>query len=255
MKNLRIVGLVCVLALLVSVPAMAQYMPSPLVQIIEVQVKPGHNLQWETFAKQVGEAATKTGSPQRWNIYSIVTGGLANTYFVVMPMQGMSDLDGWKSVGQMVMEAYGQDGPAILQTGTSASKTVNMEIYGLLEDFSTHLKETAASPKFYQVIRTEVKPDMMDTYHSVLATASTAVKADPNGPMTIRRASFLGQSFRYLASTGFNSWAEGSKATDLGEIVGKALGENQTSQLFRTLRQCIVKREIMVLAHRPDLSH
>jgi hypothetical protein len=172
-----------------------------------------------------------------------------------MPMQGMSDMDGWKSVGQMVMEAYGQDGPAILQTGTSASKTVNMEIYGLLEDFSTHLKEAATSPKYYQVVRTEVKPDMVDEYQSVLRRASTAVKADPEGPMTIRRASWLGTSFRYLASTGFNSWAESSKAVNLGEIVGKALGETEADQLFKTLRDCIVKREIMVLAHRPDLSH
>ena len=47
-----------VIVSLVAMPAAAQFQ-----QLIEFQVKPGHDIAFENFIKKIGEAADKVGSP------------------------------------------------------------------------------------------------------------------------------------------------------------------------------------------------
>ena len=55
-----------VIVSLVAMPAAAQFQ-----QLIEFQVKPGHEIAFENYIKKIGEAADKMESPMSWSTFSV----------------------------------------------------------------------------------------------------------------------------------------------------------------------------------------
>ena len=253
MKKIQ-ASLLSLILLLATPLVLAQDKPPQFLNLFEIKVKLSMMPQWEAYVHKVIEVAEETGSPFDWMMLQVTQGGEAGTFFAAIPFDEMSELDNFKTAPEMLVEALGgEEAGKILGPGLGATESVNLETYALLEDFSTHFDSARYAPNFYYVIRTQMKPHMNTTYRSLLARGAAAAKAREDGPMTIRRTNIMGKSFRYMASSPFNSWGE-EQGPDLGEIMNEDWGEEAAREFFASLNRCIEERETMVIKLRRDLS-
>lgn len=256
MRFTRIAAILLVLSLCL-LPAMAQQQASRYLHLYEVHVALTDIPAFETYLQKVAEAAKKTEAPQKWMSFQGGTGLEAGTYFVVFPTQKWEDLDAWKSARQIVTEAFGEtEGNAIIASGYKAMSTHPMllDTWELMPELSTNFDASRYISNKYQMIRTEVKPEMAKTYISLLERGAKIAQGSENGPMTIRRTSVTGKSFRYLAGTPMDKFADMDMANEFWSSLSEKMGKNAADEFFSTLRDCIVKREIFVLNLRRELS-
>ncbi len=252
--NIRRLLLIMMLSFFCLYPAMSQDRPSRFLNLYEFHVRPGHTTNWENFVKKVVESADKVNATQRWMTFQAVMGAESGTYYVTIPFEKWGDLDAWTQVPQMLSAAYGEEEAQKILQGSGEAASFRLETYALLEDFTTNFDPNRYASNLYRVIRTQVKPEMNSTYRSLLARASSVEKADSDSPSTIRRATVLGEHFRYLASIPFNSFADLDTMQTFAETVEASMSELETQELYNSLRQCVDSREMFVLALRRDLS-
>lgn len=256
MRFLR-VSVILVILTLCLLPVMAQEKASRYLHIYEVHVALSDIPAFETYLKKVAEAAKKTGAPQKWMSMQGATGLEAGTYFVVLPSESWAELDAWKAAPSSVIEAFGEtEGQAIVASGYKAMSAhpMTVDTWALMPDLSTNFDASRYQSNKYQLIRTEVKPEMAKTYMSLLERGAKIAQGSENGPMTIRRTSVTGKSFRYLAATPMDKFADMDNMNEFWSSLNEKMGRNAADEFFESLRDCIVKREIFILTLRRDLS-
>ena len=76
----------------------------------QVQVRPGHEADFEKEMRSLAAAYEKAGSQQPWVVYQLLAGRPGPFYLVLMPLAGLADLDAL--VGSMggVVAALGEEG-------------------------------------------------------------------------------------------------------------------------------------------------
>lgn len=257
MRLVRLYVVLMVLALCLT-PVLAQEGVSKYLHLYEVRVDSSKARAYEAYIKKIVEAAQKVDAPQKWMTFRGGSGTAAGTYFIAIPSTSWADMDGWKLVPQILGEAFGEaEAASILESGLQAMSSAEFktDTWQLMPDYSTHFDASRYISNMYQIIRTEVKPEMAATYRSLLQRASKVAEGIETGPMTIRRFSTTGASFRFMAGTPFNKFAELDEMNSFWESMREQMGELAAEEFYRTLRASIVKREIFILMLSRDLSN
>ena len=109
---------ILVLALVVlfgSIPLSAQDELTEFLWVLEVHATPGKQGQFKNYVRQVIEGAEKIGDQTGTLGYQTLLGGKINRYFFARSFDSWAEMDSWKSVPQILVEAYGQEEAARIQ--------------------------------------------------------------------------------------------------------------------------------------------
>ncbi len=243
-----------IVALASSVMAQAR-MPEKHIQMYEIQLKAGANAQFEAYMKKIIEAANKINAPQGWFTAQTELGANGTSYFIFLGFDKWGERDGWSLVPQMLTKAFGEaEAQKLLKTGGDAMWSYQANVYTLDEERSWNL-EAGAPAKYYQILRGQVKPSMVDEYLMVISEIKEAQENASVKRMGIRRESRFGPSWEFYMATPFEKWGDWDEAaSDVWGVVAKHHGEAKAQALRKTLRNCYESRELFVIAGRPDLS-
>ena len=96
------------LFLMVVVSLVAMRAAAQFQQLIEFQVKPGHEIAFENYIKKIGEAADKMESSMSWSTFSVAVGKPGSTYRVGLLFEKWGDRDAWEGARQVLVEAFGE---------------------------------------------------------------------------------------------------------------------------------------------------
>lgn len=235
-------------------PAAAEEGPAGFLQVTAVTVSPAGVLDFEEYVKKAVAATAKmSGRPVQ--AYQPMYGN-PNVYYFVVSLTAGKDLDSQPTVPQALMKTYGEaEGARLLKAGRAVIEGIVIERHNTVRRISTNLRPGAKPSRFYQVMRTEVRPDMMDDYMNVLEKVKKAEEAQPNAVTAMRRV--LGEggpAGTILVVRGFNSFEERAGWANQREVLRKVYGADDERLMNETISRAVVARESTVLAHRADLS-
>jgi hypothetical protein len=112
--------------------------PPPYLNVITFHVKPEGLNDFSEAVKKIMEAVKKTnqpGGPSTW--YSLANGGRGPEFVLVQERKSISELGGsGKTIDQIVQEAYGDQGAAILSQLRKAYYSNNTELLRFRPDLS-----------------------------------------------------------------------------------------------------------------------
>lgn len=258
MKRQKIVQIACVCVFvlaLASITFAQASMPAKFIQMVEIQVKSGSQMQFEAYIKKIAEAANKINAPQGWIAAQAALGTDGTKYFVVLGFNKWAERDGWNQVPEMLMKAYGEaEAQKILKMGGEASWGFSTKILELDEELSWNLKAYPTA-KHYQMMLGQVKPDMADEYRMVISKIKQAQENTAGASMGIRRTNRVGKSWEFYMARPFNEWSELDGAeNNIWQNVAKVHGETEARILQDTLQSCYESREFFIVMTRPDLS-
>lgn len=236
-------------------PSAAQAPPTEFLQVVTVNVKPEAIADYEDYVKKIVAATGKTTGSPRVVGYQVVLGGPGATYFFVLPFNKWAEIDGWSSIPRILTAAYGEaEAARILQAGRAATARSESAVYRLLPDLSTRPR-TFDPPRAYALlVRTEVEPAMQRAYEEYLAKLRAAQEQTPESPTAIRRVSVLGPAVTYVTAQFFSKHAERDAWPSAGDVLRKAHGEAEGRRITEESLRAVRRRDIFVMAHRPDLS-
>ena len=232
-------------------PAAAQFQ-----QLIEVQVKPGHEIGYENYIKKIKEAADKIGSPVSWSTFYVAVGKPGSTYRIALSFDKWADRDAWQGPRQVLVEAFGeQEGTKIYTEGTSHAAKSSFRIWQVIDDGTANPQAPGAGPApFYEVTIRWVKPEMLAEYQGLLRRFKSAYEGDEvNASVTrwvLRFGSGENRTFRRTQP--FDKWGDRDK-WNAREVISKHFGPD-APLLFDRLNAAVWKSEHFVSAYRPDLS-
>jgi hypothetical protein len=235
--------------------AAAAATPAGFIQVTAVTVKPSGVAEFEEYVKRVTAATTKVSGRPVLAFQRMY--GNPTEYFFVVSMTDEKDLDGLPTVPQAVMKAYGDvEGARLLKTGRAVVERITVERHDTIRAISTNLRADAAAPsKYYQVMRSQVKPEMAASYRNVLEKIKKAEELQPGAVTAIRRVvSEGGSPYDLVVVRGFDSFAERDKWSNQGEVLRKVYGDAEAREMNATIGRAIAQRESTVLAYRGDLS-
>jgi hypothetical protein len=241
-------------------PALAQAQtpaaqPSEFIHVITATVRADAIGQFETFQKRIKAAAEKVGATQRWTTSSVILGGPGRTFNIVLPFNKWSEVDGWMTVPQMLMKAFGEaEGRKMLLAGIASMEKSETAVYRLLPDLSTRPRAFDPPPAYVHLIVTEVEPAMVPTYRSYLARIKEAQEKSSGTPTAIRRVAVVGAGNTFVTAVPFNKFAEREGWRTALEIMQEAFGEAEARSLDETRLKSTRNVRQMVMAYRPDLS-
>jgi len=236
---------------LTAIPAMAQFQ-----QLVEIQVKPGHEVAFETYMKRLVEASDKTGSATIWSTFSVAVGKTGSTYRVGLPFQKWGDRDAWLGVREVLVKAFGeQEGTKIYSEGSANIATSSSRIWEVIEEGTANPQTGTASSLFYEVTIRYVKPEMVAEYQGLLRRFKSAYENDERKPSVTRWILRFGegQGSTFRRTQPFDSWGE-RDGWNPGEAITKQFGPD-APLLFERLSAAVWKTEHFVSAYRADLSH
>ena len=248
----KILVLAFVVLFVSSAPLLAQ---DELIQynwVLDIHAEPGKIGQFESYVRQVQEAATKVSEPGAVTVFQTLLGGPINRYFVVRTFNSWDEMDGWKPVPQLMAEAYGQDEAIkMLATGGESIMSIENTVQSTQQNFSS------ASPgpigRLIHAVRTVINPAKRDQYLMFLAKLSEAEKAA--GVEVIRRQVIHGPEFAtFIALRGYASHAARGQAPTPGQVLEELVGEDQAEIIMDGQFEAVVEREMLLLQFRPDLS-
>ncbi len=255
MKSLRLVAAVVLVLLGFACLARAQNQPAEFIYVVTVTVKSEAVAEYEDYIKKVTAAANKVGAPQRAYVFQVVRGGPGFTYKVVLPFSKWSEVDAWALIPDMLAKAYGEaEAAKILKSGRAAAKHSDSEVFRLLPGLSTRLQNYRYPLAYTFVVRTEVKPELASAYELYMAKLKAAQEQAPDAPTIMRRASVQGLLYTYSTAIPFDKNSELDGWPSPSETLRKVYGEAEARHLLETVRRCVSRVEIYVLAYRPDLS-
>jgi hypothetical protein len=246
-------GLTCALAAAGS--AQAQSQPKQYVQLLTIHARPEGALDYEAFAKKVMAAADKVGQNQRVLIYQVTSGGPGYTYMVLSYFDKWSETDDLLSPPELLMKALGEvEGAKALRVGRTSIESTETVVYRLLPDLSTKPKAYDPPPAYLQVIRNEVKPEMVRQWERVIARYKAASEQMPEAPTAIRRVSVEGPANVYVTSSPYTKAAERDAWPSFMDILKKAYGDEEARNLDVSRAECVKHTDAFIMKFRPDLS-
>jgi hypothetical protein len=258
MKRLSALALCLQLGVGLASPAATQTspaQPTEFIQVITATVRAGAVTEYEDFIKKITAGANKIGAPQRWFVSHVSIGGPSLTYSIVLPFSKWSELDGWMTVPQMLLKAYGEaEGTKILKAGRAATERTETAVYRLLPDLSTRPKVFDPPARFVHLVVTEVEPAMVPAWESYLARLKAAQERSPQAPTAVRRVAVLGASNTYVTAVPFNKFADRDAWPANLAILSEAYGEAEARSLNDTRLRSTRNARQLVLTYRPDLS-
>jgi hypothetical protein len=152
-------GVVCVLA---AASARAQAQPKQSVQVLTLHTKPEGALDYEAFVNKVNGAAEKIGQTQRSLVFQVTTGGPGCTYMIATCFDKWAETDVIPSTPEILFKALGEfEGGRARRAGRLNIESFDTAAYRVAPDLSTKPKAFDPPPAYLQVIRTYVKPDMI----------------------------------------------------------------------------------------------
>lgn len=235
---------------LVAMPAAAQFQ-----QLVEVQVKPGHEVAYEEYLKKIGEAADETGSPMSWSTFSVAVGKSGSTYRVALPFEKWGDRDGWLGVREVLVKAYGEnEGTKIYTAGGAHVANISSRIWEVIEDGTANPQTGTNVSAFYDVRIAYVKSDMVAEYRGLLRRLKSAYENADSKPSVTRWVLRFGDGPRrtFRRTQPFDSWSE-RDSWNVGDLIRAQFGAD-AQLLFDRATSAVWKSEHFVSAHRPDLS-
>lgn len=235
---------------LIAVPAAAQFQ-----QLIEVQVKPGHELGYESFLKKIAEAADKTGSPVSWSTFQVAVGKPLATYRIGLLFNTWAERDSWQAVPQMLAEAFGeQEGMKIFSEGASHMEGSSTRIWEVIDEGTANPQTGTEVAPFYEVTIRWVKPEMVSEYQGLLRRFKTAYENAEGNPSVTRWVLRFGsyENVTFRRTQPFDSWSERDGWNPVDHI--NAQFGPDAPLLMERLSAAVWKSEHFVSAHRPDLS-
>ena len=248
MKKLLFLSIVLSLALAPAVFAQSQFQ-----QVIEVQVKPGHEEAYENYLKKVVEAADKIGSPVQWATFSVAVGKSGSTHRIALGFDKWAERDQWQGGRGTLVQAFGeQEGAKISRGGRAAIASSTSRIWELLEHGTSNPGNQVA--KFYAVQIRHVHSDMIDEYRGLQRRWKAAYEAVSDGPSVSRWVLRMGAGTNttFRRAQAFDSWGERDD-WNVNAILSEHYGDD-AQLLFERMGRAIRKTETFVSAHRPDLS-
>lgn len=239
-----------VVVLLVAMPAAAQFQ-----QIIQVQVKPGHELAYESFIKRVAEAADKTGSSVSWSTFQVAVGKPLGTYRIGLLFDTWGERDSWQAVPQMLAEAYGEEeGMKIFSEGTSHVASSTTRIWEVIDEGTANPQTGTEVAPYYEVTVRWVKREMLAEYRGLLRRFKSAYESAEGNPSVtrwvLRFGSYENATFRRTQP--FESWSDRDGWNPIDHI--NAQFGPDAPLLLERLSAAVWKSEHFVSAYRADLS-
>lgn len=239
-----------VIVSLVAMPAAAQFQ-----QLIEFQVKPGHEIAFENYIKKIGEAADKMGSPMSWSTFSVAVGKPGSTYRIGLPFEKWGDRDAWQGGRQLLAEAFGeQEGSKIYSEGGSHVTSSSTRIWEVIDDGTANPQTGTEVSPFYEVTIRWVKPEMVAEYRGLLRRFKSAyenAEAKPSVTRWVLRFG-TGQGTTFRRTQPFDSWSD-RDGWNPPDIISAQFGPD-APLLFERLTAAVWKNEHFVSAYRSDLS-
>ena len=236
---------------LTAMPAAAQFQ-----QMIEVQVKPGHEIGYENYIKKIKEAADKIGSPMSWSTFYVAVGKAGSTYRISLLFDKWGDRDAWQGPRQVLVEAFGeQEGSKVYSEGASHVASSSSRLWQVIDDGTANPQARGAVPApFYEVTIRWVKPEMVAEYRGLLRRFKSAYEAAEGNPSVTRWVLRFGsgENRTFRRTHPFDSWGDrdGWNARD---VISKHFGPD-APLLFDRLNAAVWKSEHFVSAYPPDLS-
>ncbi len=236
---------------LTAMPAAAQFQ-----QMIEFQVKPGHEIGYENYIKKIKEAAEKIGSPMSWSTFYVAVGKPGSTYRISLRFDKWGDRDAWQGGRQILIEAFGeQEGSKVYSEGGSHTASVSSRIWEMIDDGTANPQAPGAGPSpFYEVTIRWVKPEMVAEYQGLLRRFKSAYEGDERNASVTRWVLRFGsgENRTFRRTQPFDSWGD-RDGWDAREVISKHFGPD-APLLFDRLNAAVWKSEHFVSAYRPDLS-
>lgn len=242
--------LLMVVVSLVAMPAAAQFQ-----QLIEVQVKPGHEIAYENFIKKIAEAADKTGSPMSWSTFQVAVGKPLGTYRIGLQFADWGERDSWQAGRQVLEEAFGEkEGSTIFTEGSSHARSSSTRIWQVVDDGTANPQTGTKASPFYDVTIAYVKPEMVAEYRGLLRRFKSAYENADAKPSVTRWVLRFGEGQRqtFRRTRPFDSWSE-RDGWNAGDLITAQFGAD-APLLFERLTSAVWKSEHFVSAYRPDLS-
>ena len=202
---------------------------------------------------RINEAYKQTGAqPQTALAYSTAQGGNFRTYYFAIAFGQMSDLDNWRTIPEVLAEAYGAEEAAkVLMAGDESILTQETSIGSTQTNFSSASGPAGSTvPALATVIRTEVDLNHLDDYNLFLGKLKEAEEAA--GVEWTRRRVAVGQFNLFTAVRQFNSFSDGAPLAY--QLLENHLGAEEAGLLIARQQRAVESREIFNLRHRPDLS-
>jgi hypothetical protein len=253
MKPIAAVLLACLVTTAAAVTAVAQT-PPQFLSVVRVEVRPGELGSWESYQRQMVDAQRRVGDQRPVSRFQTWSGGPVGLFHVVLPFQEFSEIDDWRSLPELLREAYGDDeGMRILGAGAALEASVETVVHVLRPELSSGLNQDASGLPILQLVTTEVDPARLADYEAFLRALAAA--EDERGIRRIRRVSTTGELYRYSAVEQFSSFADFRASPGpeplMIDVYGEVLGRNLLDRANAAVRS----REILVLRLREDLSY
>jgi hypothetical protein len=245
-------GVVCVLA---AATAQAQAQPKQFVNVLTIHTKPEGALDYEAFVKKVIAAGDKIGQTQRTITYQVTTGGPGYTYMIATYFDKWSETDEILSTPEILFKALGDlEGGRALRAGRVNIESFDTAVYHLVPDLSTKPKVFDPPTAYLQMIRTYVKPEMIQEWEHLIGRYKAASEQVAEAPTAIRRSSVEGPMNVYITSSSYNKAAERDAWPSFQDVLKKAYGEEEARAMNARRGACTERSEALILKFRPDLS-
>lgn len=241
-------------ALIVAVPAAeAQNAPANGLYVITATVRPERAAAYEDYIREVQAAAARVqATPNAVLVFQNVLGGPMNRYRFVIPMDDMADMDSWKTVPEIMIEAHGErNARQMMEAGSGAVLTMDNAIRALQPNYSSSSAE-ALGTLYAEVITTEVDPTMTADYNDFLH--SLKVAEENHGVRRDRRANAMGTLGTYTSVISFDTFEQRSKVPGALALLQAEYGEQAGQRIMDRGQAAVRGRTIEVIRLREDLS-
>jgi len=250
MKKLLFLGAVLSLVLAPGVFAQPRFQ-----QVIEVQVKPGHEDSYEGYLKKIVDAADKIGSPVSWSTFSVAVGKSGSTYRLALGFDEWAERDKWQGGRGTLVRAFGeQEGAKISRAGRAGVASSTSRIWELLEHGTSNPSSSSQPAKFYDVQIRYVRADMIAEYRGLQRRWKAEYEAASQKPSVARWVLRMGEGTgtTFRRTQAFDSWGE-RDSWNPGRMINEHFGDD-APLLNERRRRAIRKTVHFVSAYRPDLS-
>ena len=255
MKPVVRVAFVAAFLLAITLPVVAQSLPTEFIQIITTTVRSNGVTEYEDYVKQIMAGLNKIGSPQRVVVYQVGVGGPSFTYNIVLPFNKWEDMDSWPSIAQTLNRAYGDaEGARILKSGRDAIEHSESAVFRTLRNLSTRPRFNDPPAPYVMVVRTEIDPSMSVSYENYLSKLKAAQEKEPGNRTVNRSVSVLGSGVTYLGANFFSKHADRDNWTVVTDLMKKTYGDAEGQRLSEGSLRAVRKRDIYIQSFRPDLS-
>lgn len=252
-----LVGVAAAVALAAPMAAQTvdQSTPIEYVTVTSVTVKPEAVSDFEEYAKQVLEAARKSGMKSRWDGYQMLHGGSPFQYTFVTGHSSMADLENAPLAPMLLRKAFGEkEGMRIMSEGRTTIESVETAVLRYHHDLSINA-QAPGDAKYIHGIALSVKPDMMDEHREWSEKIKTAAEKATGTPTVLHHSLVFGEGPNHVIVLPFNSWAEYDKWKSVDDVLTEAYGDAEAKRLMEMRDRTRDRIMHWVVQHRPDLSY